>query len=216
MGIVIKSKKKHKSPHKEARAKLKEKKIKVKKEKKDFLPDLPSKKESKVIQRNLTKTNSLRSLFGQESVRIQELLLDKHTDNAIDNANRALLRATLDLIPIAEGRYRDDSRQSNAYALNTLINQARELIADIQASDDKSVVTDRIVYDIIKPTMMTFAQFLIDGNYQLKRELADNLKPDRVKQSHEIIDQTSKGSAQYIQAMFKDLRDRVTKSLGES
>lgn len=208
MGIIIKGKK-SKTVSKEAHSKSK------KKATQEFLPVPLPKKEQRLLHRSITKTNRVLSMFGQDTVKIQELLTARDNDNAIDAANRAMLSFLLDLIPIAESRYREDSRQSNAYALGHLVDQARSLISDIQAAGDRSIVTDKVIYDIIQPTMMTLGQFLIDTNYQIKREITDYMQPDKVRLAHNAIDVASKESAKYITAMFNDMKTRVTKALGE-
>lgn len=192
------------------------KKKKKKKRKEDETSLVPlSTKEQKLLKRSLTKTNAMASLFGQDSLKIQELISEKDNDNAFDMANRSMLSFMLDLIPLAETRYREDARQSNAYAMIALISQARELISDLQAADDKSVIKDKIVYDVVKPTMMTLAQFLIDSNYQLKRELTDFVIKEHQQKAHLAIDNSTKAAGQYVQAMFSDLKDRLNDALGK-
>lgn len=211
MPIVIKGKASKKSK--------KDKEVSLKKKPKHKesknLPVLASSKDQQHLRRTLTKTNNILSLFGQETSKIQELLTNRENDNAIDMANRAMLNSLLDLIPIAESRYRDDPRQSNAYALSNLISQIRELIADLQATADKSLIVDKVVYDILQPTMLTLAQFLIDTNYQLKKEIDPLLHQEKLKEAHTTIDSMSKSSGQYVQLMFNTLKERISKALGE-
>lgn len=219
MAILIKGKKK-KSSHREVVEDvrlIKSKKVKRQKDsKQEFLPAVISKKEKKLLKRRLNGVNSVVSMFGQDNLKIQELLDVKENDNAIALAQKAMLKSMFDILPIAETQYREWKNERAAYAFAALVDKARELIADIQAANDRSLVTDRIIYDILQPTMMTLGQFLIDTNYQMKRDLQEYIDPARLKEAHKSIDTTSKSSAQYINAMFNDLKDRVTKAMNES
>lgn len=221
MAIVINGKKKKsKSVQKDVDADLRalKKKIKRKKQKskEKFLPAVITKKDQQLLKRSLLKVNSVASMFGQDNLKIQELLDVKENDNAIEIAQRAMLKSLFDILPIAESQYREWKNERAAYAFGALIDKARELISDIQAANDRSIVTDRIIFDILQPTMMTLGQFLIDSNYQLKRDLVEYIEPSKLKEAHKAIDISSKGAATYIQAMFNDLKVRVTKSLGDT
>lgn len=220
MAILINGKKK-KSSHKEVvedvRLMKSKKKLKRQKESKaEFLPAVISKSDAKRLKRSLTGVNSVVSMFGQDNLKIQELLDVKENDNAIALAQKAMLKSMFDILPIAESQYREWKNERAAYAFAALVDKARELIADIQAANDRSIVTDRIIYDILQPTMMTLGQFLIDSNYQMKRDLHEYFDPARQKEANKAIDTTSRSSATYINAMFNDLKDRITKAMNES
>lgn len=65
---------------------------------------------------------------------------------------RAALAETLELIPKAKKAYMRYQSQSNAFAFNGLVTKCQELIADIQALDDKGGALERILDQTIVPS----------------------------------------------------------------
>lgn len=65
---------------------------------------------------------------------------------------RAALAETLELIPKAKKAYMRYQSQSNAYAFSGLVTKCQELLADIQALDDKGGALERILDQTIVPS----------------------------------------------------------------
>lgn len=65
---------------------------------------------------------------------------------------RAALAETLELIPKAKKAYMRYQSQSNAFAFNGLVTKCQELLADIQALDDKGGALERILDQTIVPS----------------------------------------------------------------
>lgn len=162
------------------------------------------------------KNKEAYSLFKNDQAKILELINNNENDNASVASQKQALKMTLELISIAEDRYRADPRQGNAYALSNFISQMRELISDLQASTDKSVVIDRILFDILQPTIMALASFIIEANFQLKKDIEPMLKSENKKKANDKIDKSSKATASYIKETFVQIQSRIEKVLQES
>lgn len=177
----------------------------------------PKKKSKKIkkLEKKLKKTNALASLFGKDSLKIQKLLEKNENDNAIILANRAMLQSVLDLIPLAEQDYRERRTDRSVYALNALLSQARELISDIQAANDKTIVIDRIIFDILQPQIINLANQLINSNYELKRRLKEHVAKGSTKEVTVILDDMSKSLGAYSNSLFNQLKERISAALSE-
>lgn len=149
--------------------------------------------------------------FSIEAQKIQELIESNNNDGAITLSQKALLKMILDIIPLAEKQVRASDSVRGVYALNTLISQTRELMADIQATKDQQYLARNIVDNIIRPSFMDIAQFMINANYQLKKSIDDKLKPSYKRDVSVTIDGNAKDIAEYMQTVFTLLANRIEK-----
>lgn len=183
------------------------------------LPDKSKSKNDKDKSKNKFKNakdfHDLTVTFGKESKKIREFIEDKDDDNAAITAQRQLLSMLIDLIPIAENTYRNDPRQSNANAMNALVSQIRELIHDIQSTQDRSRIADSIVYNILQPMMLSFGQFVVDNNHQTKRDLKEIVDVRQLRELDGAMNKQAKALGAYMQTFFEDLKARITKELSE-
>ena len=159
--------------------------------------------------------NELTVVFGKESKKIRQFIEGKEDDTASLMAQRQLLSMLIDLIPVAESTYRKDSRQSNAYAMTSLISQIRELIHDIQSTQDRGRVADSIVYNILQPMILSFAQFVVDNNHHTKRDLKEIVDARSQRELDSVMNKQAKALGAYMQSFFEDLKARITKELSE-
>lgn len=175
--------------------------------------DKRSKKER--FKDSVKESGAIMTVFGKDSRKIRDLLDAKDDDNAMLMAQRRMLSMLISIIPTAEHAYKDDPRQSMAYALTGLISQVRELIHDIQSTQDRARVADSIVFNILQPTMVAFANFVIDNNHQTKRDLADLIDVRQKRELDALMNRQAKAIGAYMQTMMDDLKDRITKELSE-
>lgn len=128
----IKSKKREKSKTKKDVSGKKREKIQAKLEElADEVLDLEEDSEEK---------EELISSFEQDFSKLREMLSPENEMLRIDQASALFYRASLamimDLMPIAEDTYRKSKKESAAYALNALLNQARDLNSDVKMNED--------------------------------------------------------------------------------
>lgn len=115
----------------------------------------------------------------------------------------------IDLIPIAEAKYREFSGERTAYALNALISQAREIIHDIKADSQQRNIILKNVQDVIFPIFVDIGQNLIDNSYSLKKRLEPLLKEEHVADANRIIDNHVKELAILLEEAFKSIREQI-------
>lgn len=115
--------------------------------------------------------------FGLPAKQLYAMIQEGQTDQAIIMFQRQMMATILRLIPIAEKQYRREKKEHTAYALNSLVSQARELAADIQSSADRAQVAEIIVNDMMMPTFRSFIETLVFETQTLKAALVSKTQP---------------------------------------
>ena len=160
--------------------------------------------------RNLeTRLSTLR----QETDKINALLEEGENEDAILTFQRASLQSVIDILPIAQHQYKKNPNMSNAYALNALISQSRELISDIEARQDKSHLAQTISERVIRPAFLDLAQNLMNSTSMLRELISSSAGIDKRTQAEvkAHIDRFLRETARYMQ----DRHDRLVQQLGE-
>lgn len=123
---------------------------------------------------------------------------------------RGLLMQLLDLIPVAEDAYIDYPSQSNAYALNTLISSAREVLAEIEAQNDGTQLSISLVQEILMPSFQEIAQMMVLAIYALRESmLSVATTPQARDLMHKKIDEAGTQIRTFLGDKFTDIREKV-------
>ena len=121
---------------------------------------------------------------------------------------QGLLDSVLSLIPIAEENYRKYRVDRSAYALNTYINQVREIANDMRSVRDFEGQAARIV-NIVRQQFTMIASNLIDENYKLKKELIGSVTPKRRARLEKLLDDMVKAHGRYLNESVKAVQAQV-------
>ena len=156
---------------------------------------------------------TLETLFGQSADHIIELLETNDNEGAVTLTQKRLLATVIQLIPQAESNIRTSKGGRGIYAFNSLVSQCRELIADIQATQDSQLIANSINVNSVQPTFISITQRLIDSNYRLKKALRDKIKSAELKEASSLIDESSREMARYLQEAYKDLAAKIEQRL---
>lgn len=136
------------------------------------------------------------SIFEEEMEAIREMVSAKSDDFNAEAANKMLLRSmlmtVLDIIPIAERAFRATSKENAAYAVNALINQAREISTDLKMAGDVENQSRFIKESIIDPMYKAIAQNMLQELLSLKSVIDTELsnKPKTAKTIKRSVDST--------------------------
>lgn len=160
-------------------------------------------------------SGNTKDYLKDKAKKIRKYIRKGENDKAAEHILKSLTSVLVDLLPIAEAKYRKDPRQGSAYALNNLISTTRELAADLQSSTDKSVVINNIIFNILQPSSQTIVTFLIDNNFTMKKELASYIKTEHSREANQVIDKMSKAYVSFFKAVLIDIQDRISVALSE-
>lgn len=175
--------------------------------------DLATKEE----KRKKSVHNNVKRLVAsfKDEIPSMQSLLDSDSDRASEKFQKNALLMLIDLIPIAEAKYREHAGEHAAYALNTLISQARELVSDIHASNDSRQLALTLTSDIVKPSILSISQNMVDNIYQLRRRIETYVKPNKSEQVNAAIDDVAKSFAVYLEEQYAQLHELIYNKLTE-
>lgn len=151
------------------------------------------------------------SLFQEQVQQISEKF-ENNPDKGVNQFQLMSLKMLVDLIPYAEKEYRRDPRQSNAYAINALVTQIRELISDLQAEDNTLELINKIVLSIVQPVTQKIAGSLIEFNFAVKTQIKGDLKDGHYERVEREIDNATKDLARQIQSHINQMSDEIRES----
>lgn len=185
---------------------------KSKTKKKDLVID-----DQKLIDDYLKKTektlDNISSVFGDSANDIKDLILRADKSQGFEKFQAEMLRSLIDTIVIAENQYNERPGQSNAYALNALISQAREIIADLQAAEESSNIVGRLVSEVMLPEFTNIGQSIINQMFYLKKNVKPSIKEGREQQVDNMVDDATKELARNIEDVFKSVQKHLRKYL---
>lgn len=153
------------------------------------------------------------SMFEGQVDLISGLLDEADSAEGVRRFQVISLKMLVDLVPYAEKAYRDDPKQSNAYTINALLTQIRELITDLTSEDDRGELIQTIMMEILRPAFLQMGQILLDNMYSLRNEIDGDVQPERTKRVKEAIDQSTRDMALAFQTLFYDIQKRVAEQV---
>ena len=134
-------------------------------------------------------------------------VLDAVSNSSETGFDRASVKMLLDLIPHAERRYRKWSSQPNAYALNSLLTQVREILADLQASEGRDELLISVIKETMRETAHDMMQVLVDNTNFIWGRLKDDLPENRRERLHDAVKDIGIESARKSQDVFRRTLD---------
>lgn len=145
--------------------------IRRKKKKK---PVAPSQALAVVLQRKIGKTNrdDINSIVGDNAESILQLLDQGNSAAAVPLIYQSMLQSLVDLIPLAEHAVRESKGAKGVYQINSLISSIRELMADIQSAQDRGMLGETIVDQIVRPSYSDLATSVL----QEYKAISDDMK----------------------------------------
>lgn len=152
--------------------------------------------------------------FGVPSKQLYAMIQDGQTDQAIAVFQKQMLATMVRLIPIAENQYRREKKEHTAYALNSLVSQARELAADIQASADRAQIAERIIAEYWVPTFTAFVQTLVTEAQVLKSGLRTKMRREVEAQGLQEVDDFVRSVARTGNELFRVNSEGLRSLLG--
>jgi len=129
------------------------------------LLEAPKKKLSVAVKapERISKVNAkgMRSIFGDNSEKILQLLETNETDSAVALIYKKALSSIVDLIPYAEHAVRKSKGARGVYQINSLISSCRELLVDIQAAQDRGMLGTTLMQQVVKPAFSDMANDIV-------------------------------------------------------
>lgn len=201
------------------REKFKGKKIKSEahkelKEQAKQLPTLrssgePTEKELQKLEKSKQSLAKLKGTFKNYVPESKMLIARQEVASSGALVQRGMLMQLIDLIPVAEDAYRAYPSQSNAYALNTLISSAREILAEIEAQNDGTQMSVSLVQEILMPSFQEIAQQIVLAIYALREQMLQVVEQKDRAVVNKRIDEIGGEVRQFLGDKFADMREKI-------
>lgn len=137
----------------------------------------------KVKKISKLNTKGMRSIVGDNAENIQQMLEKGENDSAVSLIYKSMVSALVDLIPLAEHAVRKSKGARGVYQINSLISSIRELLTDIQSAQDRGLLGQVLVENVIRPEVLDLGM-LIAKEYAM---LSDDCKQYLSKEEHTKI-----------------------------
>lgn len=125
---------------------------------------------------------------------------DFRADNHAMAMYRSMLAMVLDLIPTAEKSYRHGKNESAAYAMNALLNQAKDLSAEIRNLTSLEEQAEAVCRDILNPSLVLFTQHLMTSFTVVKAKIdSTKLSSQDSRLLKDTLDEVLREHASYLQ-----------------
>ena len=134
--------------------------------------------ERRVNRISKLKTKGMRSIVGDSAEDIQQLLEVGDNDSATTLMHKKLLQGLIDLIPYAEHNVRKSKGQRGVYQVNSLVSSVRELIVDLQATQDRGQLGANLVEQIIRPAFLDIGMQVVQEFATLLNDAKDLMAPE--------------------------------------
>lgn len=108
-----------------------------------------------------TRKKNVKSIFGDSSEKILQLLETNDTDSAISLIYKKALSSVVDVLPYAEHNIRKSKGVRGVYQLNALISSMRELLTDMQSAQDRGLLGQSLMDSVIRPAFSDMAQDIV-------------------------------------------------------
>ena len=124
---------------------------------------------------------------------------------------KQILLDTHDLLPIAKEIYKQYKGERAAYAYSALVNQSREVAAELRALSDKSEIPHKILTEIIDTSLAEIVQTIQSNNKLLSRQIHAAVKDP--KERKHISRQIEEGYLSLIEGV-RSKREIMKTQLG--
>jgi hypothetical protein len=162
------------------------------------------------------------SILGQDAEDIQQMLENDQTDQALRYINKRLLQACVDMIAQIETGIRESNGRYGVHSFNGLITSIRELMIDLQATQDRGAIGETLTKDIIQPSyrdigleVMKEYSLILDDAKTLADNVADSprSKQEALTEFRQRQVESRTRIGQYLQNSFFTVRDDLIGAL---
>jgi hypothetical protein len=126
-----------------------------------------------------------------------------------------MLQMTLSMIPVAEKMYQRYKNERAAYAVVALVNQGRELSADIQRLGGAASAAPVIINTIVMPNFQHMLQNTLNEGALAIKSLKNVVPKNAQKQSEEIIKTMIKNQSSFLSQINLAISDKIEKYFDE-
>lgn len=163
------------------------------------------------IRRLKKRLKKYKSAFKKGVPEIHKMVHEGNSARAATAIQKHLLLSLTEMIPLVENAVLRAENGRGVYSLNSLISQARELIADIQSERDHGAIAQRISTEILHQAMILITQNLASTLMHIKQGLEPYLKDGYNQEKvNSLFNDNIRDMGRYISQMYQDTSEKVS------
>lgn len=171
----------------------------------------------KLDEKDLKITNrdkdNIVSMFGRRSQDILRLIEGNDKDGATSLIYKQLLKMLVTMVPVLESVVRRSKGRYGTYQVNQLVSQLRELLADVQAVQDRGMLGKNIIKRYVRPAFMDIAMQMVTNDQRMLNSVLMYVpEENREKVTAEMKD-AQKELARFIQSAYRNAAEEIIRGL---
>lgn len=112
------------------------------------------------------KHKGMDSILGIDAEALQQMLESGESDSALTQLNRRLIQTSIDLIAEVEVGIRESKGRYGVHSFNGLVQSIRELMIDLQSTQDRGAIGLTLMENIVRPTILEIGMAIMK-EYQI-------------------------------------------------
>lgn len=192
----------------------KSKELRVQKDKKIVVPDKESalsKEERRKMKKIMIRVKTMKSTFKKHIPKIYRLIEENNLALTASAMQKGMLMMITELMPITEHNVRKYGNERAVYALNALVSQSREILADMKAENDSGALASKICDEVVREGFLGVGQNLAQALYHLREELKPYVREQHYPDVVNKINAMAKEMSGYANGQFQQTRERIFK-----
>lgn len=178
------------------------------KKKKPKLPALTAEGKQRI-----SKSGKLHSIMGDDAESLQQLLESGDSDSALSILNKRLIQTSIDLIAEVEAGIRESNGRFGVHSFNGLVQTIRELMIDLQSTQDRGAMGVTLMDTVIRPAMLEIAMAIMTEYATVANEIKLLVDADTYKEVRESQKASQTRAAALIQSQYGQIRDKTIEFL---
>jgi hypothetical protein len=179
------------------------------------LLESPEKFHKKTAVKKFSKVDKTRakSFFGQQAPEILAMIENNDRDGAVVLVYKQLLGMLVTLIPTAERVVRENRGYKGIYQLNMMVSGMRELLADMQAVQDKGMLGRTLIERYLRPAFLDIASQIVQSNQRVQNETLAYVAEKHHDKIKVYMRDAQREIGRYIQDQYKQISENFIKGL---
>jgi hypothetical protein len=153
------------------------------------------------------------SLFGERAAEIMQLVEDNDRDGAVTMIYKQLMKMLVDVIPVIEKGVRATKGFRGVRSLNEIVSQVREMLADMQAVQDKGMLGQTLITRYVRPAFLDIAMQMMTNNEHMLNEITEYIDPKHRDEVRIRMKAAQRELGKYIQAQYTQIADSIVRGL---
>ncbi len=177
----------------------------VRKKPKQRVPELTEDGKKKISKISATKLNSI---LGDDAELLQQMLESGDNDSAMSILNKRLIQTSIDLIAEVETGIRESNGRYGVHSYNGLVQSIRELMIDLQATQDRGAMGVSLVENVIRPAMLDIGMFLMQEYVAVANEMKLLIEPEVYQKFRAVQKDSQARVGAAVQEQYGKIRDQ--------